>query len=149
VQITLVRSPVAPGHPAPGVRGILALENAGDRLGQADRGTVTAEIIAFAGYWQKVAGSEPGMLAFDSQLTTYKILDQLTGRGINWLTLRQRSKNELERLPPCPPRRGRPSPSARAGRCPGCTRTWSRSRTLAHRSARSRSPASAATSLPG
>src|SRR5215467_1590372 len=38
------------------------------------------------------------MLVFDSQLTTYKILDQLTGRGIGWLTLRQRGKNELERL---------------------------------------------------
>jgi hypothetical protein len=39
---------------------------------------------------------------FDSQLTTYKILDELTGRGINWLTLRQRGKNELERLAALP-----------------------------------------------
>src|SRR5580693_195893 len=32
------------------------------------------EIIAFAGYWQQATGSDPGLLVFDSQLTTYKIL---------------------------------------------------------------------------
>src|SRR5204863_1880447 len=42
------------------------------------------EIIAFADYWQHATGSDPGLLVFDSQLTTYKILDELTGRGINW-----------------------------------------------------------------
>ena len=60
------------------------------------------EIIAFADYWNSATGSDPGLLVFDSQLTTYKILDQLTGRGINWLTLRQRGKNELERLAALP-----------------------------------------------
>src|SRR6266513_386956 len=39
------------------------------------------EIIAFADYWQHATGSDPGLLVFDSQLTTYKILDELTGRG--------------------------------------------------------------------
>jgi hypothetical protein len=33
-----------------------------------------AEIIAFADYWQHATGSDPGLLVFDSQLTTYKIL---------------------------------------------------------------------------
>ena len=61
-----------------------------------------AEIIAFADYWQQATGSDPGLLVFDSQLTTYKILDQLTGRGISWLTLRQRGKNELTRLAALP-----------------------------------------------
>jgi len=60
------------------------------------------EIIAFADYWNSATGSDPGLLVFDSQLTTYKILDQLTGRGINWLTLRQRGKNELTRLAALP-----------------------------------------------
>ena len=60
------------------------------------------EIIAFADYWQHATGSDPGLLVFDSQLTTYKILDELTGRGINWLTLRQRGKNELARLAALP-----------------------------------------------
>jgi hypothetical protein len=45
-----------------------------------------AEIIAFAGYWQQATGADPGLLVFGSQLTTYKILDQLSGRGIRWLT---------------------------------------------------------------
>jgi hypothetical protein len=61
-----------------------------------------AEIIAFASYWNTATGSDPGLLVFDSQLTTYKILDQLTGRGINWLTLRQRGKAELARLAALP-----------------------------------------------
>ena len=61
-----------------------------------------AEIIAFADYWNNATGSDPGLLVFDSQLTTYKILDELTARGINWLTLRQRGKAELARLAALP-----------------------------------------------
>ena len=61
-----------------------------------------AEIIAFADYWNNAAGSDPGLLVFDSQLTTYKILGQLSGRGITWLTLRQRGKTELARLDALP-----------------------------------------------
>lgn len=60
------------------------------------------EIIAFADYWRQATGADPGLLVFDSQLTTYKILDELTGRGINWLTLRQRGKTELARLAALP-----------------------------------------------
>jgi transposase len=48
------------------------------------------EVLAFADYWQNVAGSDPGLLVFDSKLTTYNILDELTARGISWLTLRER-----------------------------------------------------------
>src|SRR5216684_3860716 len=61
-----------------------------------------AEIIAFADYWQQATGSDPGLLVFDSQLTTYKILDELSGRGIRWLTLRQRGKTEVARLDALP-----------------------------------------------
>jgi transposase len=75
-----------------------------------------AEIIAFADYWQQATGAEPGMLVFDSQLTTYKILDQLTGRGIGWLTLRQRGKNQLERLAALPASAWKTVTIARAGR---------------------------------
>jgi hypothetical protein len=60
------------------------------------------EIIAFADYWNSTTGADPGLLVFDSQLTTYKILEQLSGRGIRWLTLRQRGKTELERLAALP-----------------------------------------------
>src|SRR5207342_3057597 len=56
------------------------------------------EILAFADYWHHATGEDPGLLVFDSQLTTYKVLDELTARGIRWLTLRQRGKTELARL---------------------------------------------------
>ena len=61
-----------------------------------------AEILAFADYWQQATGAGPGLLVFDSQLTTYKILEQLSGRGIRWLTLRQRGRSELARLAALP-----------------------------------------------
>src|SRR5487761_708658 len=60
------------------------------------------EVIAFADYWQQLAGTDPGLLVFDSKLTTYKILDELTARGIRWLTLRERGPKliaDLEALP--------------------------------------------------
>jgi transposase len=60
------------------------------------------EIIAFADYWKAATGADPGLLVFDSQLTTYAVLDELTGRGIRWLTLRQRGKAELDRLAALP-----------------------------------------------
>jgi hypothetical protein len=75
-----------------------------------------AEIIAFADYWNAATGSDPGLLVFDSQLTTYKILDELTGRGINWLTLRQRGKAELERLAALPATAWKTVTIARSGR---------------------------------
>jgi hypothetical protein len=60
------------------------------------------EIIAFADYWQAATGEDPGLLVFDSQLTTYTVLDELTARGIAWLTLRQRGRTELARLAALP-----------------------------------------------
>ena len=74
------------------------------------------EIIAFAGYWKNATGSDPGLLVFDSQLTTYKILGQLTGRGISWLTLRQRGKAELDRLAALPATDWKTYTTARSGR---------------------------------
>jgi hypothetical protein len=60
------------------------------------------EILAFADYWQAATGTDPGLLVFDSQLTTYTVLEELNGRGIRWLTLRQRGKAELDRLAALP-----------------------------------------------
>ena len=75
-----------------------------------------AEIIAFADYWQQATGSDPGLLVFDSQLTTYKILGELSGRGIRWLTLRQRGKSELARLDALPAREWKTVTITRSGR---------------------------------
>lgn len=60
------------------------------------------EVLAFAEYWHRVSGSDPGLLVFDSQLTNYATLDELCTRGIVFLTLRQRGKRELERLAALP-----------------------------------------------
>ena len=60
------------------------------------------EILAFADHWKNSTGAEPGLLVFDSKLTTHAILDELSARGIDWLTLRQRGKRVLEQLAALP-----------------------------------------------
>jgi transposase len=60
------------------------------------------EIIAFADYWQKVSGKDPGLLVFDSKLTTYKVLSELTERGIRWMTLRERGPKLIADLAALP-----------------------------------------------
>jgi hypothetical protein len=60
------------------------------------------EILAFAGYRHDATGHDPGLLVLDSQLTTYKTLEELSGRRITWLTLRQRGKAEPARLAALP-----------------------------------------------
>jgi hypothetical protein len=60
------------------------------------------EIIAFADYWQEVSGEDPGLLVFDSKLTTYKVLSELTERGIRWLTLRERGPKLMAALAALP-----------------------------------------------
>jgi hypothetical protein len=74
------------------------------------------EVIAFADYWQQATGTDPGLLVFDSQLTTYKILDELNARRIRWLTLRQRGRKELARLAALPASDWRHVHIERAGR---------------------------------
>jgi transposase len=74
------------------------------------------EIIAFADYWNNATGADPGLLVFDSQLTTYTVLDELTDRGIGWLTLRQRGKAELTRLAALPATAWKTVTIARSGR---------------------------------
>jgi transposase len=60
------------------------------------------EILAFADHWKEVSGSNPGLLVFDSRLTTYAVLDELNARGIDWLTLRQRGRAVLAELAALP-----------------------------------------------
>lgn len=74
------------------------------------------EILSFAAYWKQAAGEDPGLLVFDSKLTTHKVLDELSGMGIDWLTLRQRGKKELERLAALPPSAWQSARIDRAGR---------------------------------
>jgi transposase len=60
------------------------------------------EILAFAEHWKATSGTDPGLLVFDSRLTTYDVLDELNGRNIDWLTLRQRGKTVLAGLAALP-----------------------------------------------
>ncbi|HLY84466.1 MAG TPA: hypothetical protein VKQ71_15890 [Acidimicrobiales bacterium] len=60
------------------------------------------EVIAFADYWSRVAGADPGLLCFDSKLTTYSTLEELCARQITFLTLRQRGPKVLEALAALP-----------------------------------------------
>jgi hypothetical protein len=60
------------------------------------------EIIAFADYWHTTTGTDPGLLVFDSQLTNYTVLNQLTERGLTWLTLRKRGQSILDTLAALP-----------------------------------------------
>jgi hypothetical protein len=74
------------------------------------------EVIAFADYWQDAVGTDPGLLVFDSQLTNYAVLNELTGRGIRWLTLRQRGTTELTRLAELPASAWKTVTISRSGR---------------------------------
>ena len=45
--------------------------------------------------WRRHTGSPPAELVFDSRLTTYKQLDRLNQRHINFITLRRRTRKML------------------------------------------------------
>src|SRR5438309_372713 len=74
------------------------------------------EILAFADHWKTTVGVDPGLLVFDSRLTTYAVLDELSARGIDWLTLRQRGKATLAELKALPASAWKTTRIDRAGR---------------------------------
>jgi transposase len=74
------------------------------------------EILAFADYWHTATGEDPGLLVFDSQLTTYTVLGELCSRGIRWLTLRKRGKAEISRLAALPASQWKTATINRRGR---------------------------------
>jgi hypothetical protein len=53
------------------------------------------EVIRFVDFWRRHTGSLPAELVFDSRLTTYKQLDRLNQRHINFITLRRRTRKML------------------------------------------------------
>ena len=80
------------------------------------KGEAAREILAFAEAWKATSGADPGLLVFDSRLTTYAVLDELSARGIDWLTLRQRGKTVLAGLATLPDSAWRSVRIDRAGR---------------------------------
>jgi len=83
-------------------KGLLAFlaQDAGSRVfcyahGELRREERDDEILRFVEYWRQQTGHLPDELVFDSKLTTYQNLDRLTQLGIDFITLRRRSKNML------------------------------------------------------
>ena len=60
------------------------------------------EILQFVDFWQDTTGAPPPHLVFDSQLTTYPVLDRLDKRGIRFITLRRRGPAQLRQLEAVP-----------------------------------------------
>ena len=54
------------------------------------------EILRFVEFWKQRTGRLPQELIFDSKLTTYANLNKLNGMGIQFITLRRRSKKLLD-----------------------------------------------------
>ena len=55
------------------------------------KATQHREVIAFCDHWKQVSGHDPKMLVMDQKVTNQKILGELGGRGVKFLTLRMRS----------------------------------------------------------
>ena len=56
------------------------------------------EILHFVDFWRNLTGKNPQWLYFDSKLTTYAQLWQLTKKGIYFTTIRRRGSSILRRL---------------------------------------------------
>ncbi|MHA1372333.1 MAG: hypothetical protein ACTSRA_21750, partial [Promethearchaeota archaeon] len=56
------------------------------------------EILNFVDYWKKRTGQLPRELIFDSKLTTYANLNTLNQHGVDFMTLRRRSKQMLQQV---------------------------------------------------
>jgi Transposase DDE domain len=60
------------------------------------------EILQFVAFWKKRTGRFPQELIFDSKLTTYANLNKLNGMGIDFITLRRRSRQLLQEVATVP-----------------------------------------------
>lgn len=56
------------------------------------------EILSFVDFWRQRTGNFPEELIFDSKLTTYANLNRLNRLGIQFITLRRRSKKRMEEI---------------------------------------------------
>jgi hypothetical protein len=56
------------------------------------------EILRFARFWKERTGQYPQELIFDSKLTTYAKLNELNQLGIQFITLRRRSKGLMREI---------------------------------------------------
>ncbi len=63
------------------------------------RSEQSGEVLLFIEFWRKVMGRYPSWLYFDSKLTTYEELSQITQKKcVSFVTIRRRGSNLLKRL---------------------------------------------------
>jgi transposase len=60
------------------------------------------EIARFCEFWQQSTGQQPGLLVFDSQLTTHAELAALDAQGIGFITLRRRGSALMAQIAELP-----------------------------------------------
>jgi transposase len=60
------------------------------------------EIIRFCEFWHTTTGQQPGLLVFDSTLTTHAQLAELDEQGIGFITLRRRGGNIIKQIEALP-----------------------------------------------
>ncbi len=90
-----------------GVLAFLALD-AGARVfcyanGQVRKETQADEVLQFVAFWKQRTGHHPAELLFDSRLTSYVNLSRLNQRGIQFMTLRRRSRQLVAAIYQAPP----------------------------------------------
>jgi transposase len=66
------------------------------------KGEQAHEIIRFCEFWRQTTGQQPGLLVFDSQLTTHAELAELDQRAIGFLTLRRRGPRLMQAVAALP-----------------------------------------------
>jgi hypothetical protein len=69
---------------------VLCYSNAG-----VTKSEQAGEILRFVDFWKSHTGKLPAELVFDSQLTTYRYLNEVDRQGILFMTLRRRSRKML------------------------------------------------------
>lgn len=74
------------------------------------RSQQSGEILRFIDFWRKLMGRDPQWLYFDSKLTTYAELSQITEKKNIWfVTIRRRGSSILRRLSALPASRWEPA----------------------------------------
>jgi transposase len=66
------------------------------------KGEQSHEIIRFCEFWQQRTGQRPGLLVFDSQLTTHAELAALDEQDIGFITLRRRGSALIDQVAALP-----------------------------------------------
>ena len=79
------------------------------------KATQNREVIAFADHWKNLTGHDPGLLIFDSKLTTQAVLAELDDRKIGFITLRARHPVITTALAALPAKAWAPTTLSRAG----------------------------------